>query len=167
VKLREWGALKFPSSSLPPPTGNDEEALVPSSARKRRSACLEQDQEQSASPSSLPLKSPRWDKEHFRVAQSPEGIGQDPPMCEAHNTPETESSPPPSSIDVLPHHEKFETAYAAYALVELKRQPAGRPRRCPPPISFPVAAPSFTSDAWIARDQRHVNPLHISLLSTR
>lgn len=101
------------------------------------------------------------------MAQSPEAIEQDPPTCEAHNTPEAESSPPPSSIDVLPHHEKFETAYAAYALVELKQQPADRPCRSPPPNSFPVAGPSFTSDACIARGQRHVSPLHISLLPTR
>jgi hypothetical protein len=166
VKLREWGALKFPSSSLRPTTGNDEEALAPSSARKRQSACLEQSQDQPAS-SSLPLKSPRWDKEHFRVAQSAEAIGQDPPMCEAHNTLKAEPSPPPSSIDVLPHHEKFETTYAAYALVELKQQPAGRPRRSPPPISFPVTGPSFASDDCMACDQRHVSSLHISLLPTR
>jgi hypothetical protein len=101
------------------------------------------------------------------MAQSPEAIEQDPPMCEAHSTPKAESSPPPSSIGVLPHHEKFETASAAYALVELKQQPAGRPRRSPPPFSFPVAGPSFTSDGCIARDQRHVSPLYISLLPTR
>lgn len=101
------------------------------------------------------------------MAQSPEAIEQDPPMCEAHDTLEAESSPSPSSIDVLPHHEEFETTYAAYALVELKQQPAGRPRRPPPPISFPVTGPSFTSDACIACDQRHVSLLHISLLPTR
>jgi len=101
------------------------------------------------------------------VAQSPEAIEQDPPICEAHNTLEAESSLPPSSIDVLPHHEEFETAYAAYALVELKQQPTGRSRRSPPPISFPVAGPSFASDACIACDERHVSPLHISLLPTR